>query len=67
MDDTQRAAFARDGYIIIPNAVPPAQLAALNAEYDAHLSMPSDFSHICCERIVQLPIQLYAAILSQRT
>lgn len=37
MNDTQRTAFARDGYIIIPNAVPPAQLAALNAEYDAHL------------------------------
>ncbi len=37
MDDTQRAAFARDGYLVIPNAVHPAQLAALNAEYDAHL------------------------------
>ena len=37
MNDAQRDAFARDGYIIIPNAVPPAQLAALNAEYDAHL------------------------------
>ena len=42
MDDAQRAAFARDGYIVIPRCVSADHLAALNADFDAHLQGDAD-------------------------
>ena len=41
MDAAQRAAFEADGYIVVRGAVGPAQLAALNAAYDARVQRPA--------------------------
>jgi hypothetical protein len=37
MNDAQRAEFAANGYIVVPNCLSAAQLEELNAVYDAHM------------------------------
>ena len=51
MDDAQRAAFARDGYIVIPNVISPPLIQQLNAEIDARIRHEHGGS-IAGERIV---------------
>ena len=52
MDDVMRIAFARQGYIVVPDVLNQQQLDELNQVYDQHvlerdLCVGNDSPHIC--------------------
>eukprot|EP01047_Picozoa_sp_COSAG01_P085467 COSAG01_NODE_18789_length_1053_cov_1.023061_2_plen_87_part_00 len=56
MDAVQRASMLRDGYLVIPDAVPPAVLQEANRLYDIQLANNLGTKQVgvacCCSTVV---------------